>query len=74
MLTKVGKLNYGAPPLPVAFLVRFLLSLRSFAPLSNPHVGGKGESAPSDSNNAARRAATATASVDLRCMWCFIGT
>ena len=36
MLKKRSKLNYSAPSLPVAFFVRFLLSLRSFASLRFP--------------------------------------
>ena len=36
MLKQRSKLNYSAPSLPVAFFVRFLLSLRSFASLRFP--------------------------------------
>ena len=36
VLKKRSKLNYSAPSLPVAFFVRFLLSLRSFASLRFP--------------------------------------
>ena len=36
MLKKRSELNYSAPSLPVAFFVRFLLSLRSFASLRFP--------------------------------------
>ena len=36
MLKKRSKLNYSAPSLPIAFFVRFPLSLRSFASLRFP--------------------------------------